>query len=278
MPDTRSAVRCELNRADTVQWGEPPTSPDLPAGEVHVWRARLDQPAAAVHQLAQTLCGAEQSRAERFRFERDRTRFIVGRGVLRAILGRYLRSCPERVHFHYGDCGKPALVQGDVHFNLAHSQDLALYAVARDQEIGVDLERIRPVAEIDQIVGRYFSARERAVFCVFPARQIPEVFLRFWVCKEAYLKAVGYGLSEPLDTVEVSLALRRAPRLLTIGGDPVVAARWHLQPLEPAPGYVAAVAIEGHGWQFRHWDFSTLPTVMASWGLKGERYVSSKSC
>ena len=263
---------------NTVQWGKSSASLDLPAGEVHVWRARLDQPAATAHQLAQTLCGDEQSRAERFRFERDRTRFVVGRGALRAILSRYLGSCPQRIHFHYGDYGKPALVQGNVHFNLAHSQDLALYAVARDQEIGVDLECIRPIAEIDQIVGRYFSARERAVFRVFPAHQIPEVFLRFWVCKEAYLKAVGHGLSGPLDMVEVSLAWGGTPTLLNIGGDPVAAARWHLQPLEPAPGYVAAVAIEGHGWQFRHWDFSTSPTVMANWGLKGERYVSSKSC
>jgi 4'-phosphopantetheinyl transferase len=231
-----------------------------------------------VHRLAQVLADDERARAERFRFERDRTRFVVGRGTLRTILSRYLCSVPEGTHFCYGEYGKPALAQGDIRFNLAHSQDLALYAIVRGQEIGVDLECIHPIAEIDQIVGRYFSARERAVFRVFPARQIPETFLRFWVCKEAYLKAVGCGLSGPLDMVEVSLAWGERPRFLNIAADPVKAGRWHLHPLEPAPGYVAAVAIEGHSWQFRYWDFSISATVMANLGLKGERYVSSRFC
>lgn len=263
---------------DSVQWGEPSASLDLPAGEVHVWRAGLDQPTATVRRLAYTLSDDERSRAERLRFERDRTRFVVGRGTLRMILSRYLGSSPEQVRFRYSDYGKPSLAQGNIHFNLAHSQDLALYAVVHDQEIGVDLECIRPVADVDQIVGRYFSARERAVFRAFPVHQTPEAFFGFWVCKEAYLKAAGYGLSWPLDKAEVSLARGGAPRFLDIGGDPLQAARWRLQPLAPAPGYVAAVAIEGHSWQFKYWDFSISATMLPNLGLKGERYVSSKSC
>lgn len=267
-----------MNRVDSVRWEEPPVSLDLPAGEVHVWRAELNQPATTVRRLAQMLSDDERSRAERFRFEQDRTRFVVGRGVLRMILSRYLGSSPERISFCYSDYGKPALTQGGIHFNLAHSQNLALCAVVRDQEIGVDLERIRQIADIDQIVDQYFSSRERAVFRVLPVHQALEVFFRFWVCKEAYLKAVGHGLRGSLGIVEVSLAWGGTPRFLNIDGDPAKAERWHLQPVEPAPGYVAAVAIEGYTWQFKHWDFGISAAVLPNLGLKGERYVSSKSC
>lgn len=248
---------------DNGQWKEPPADLVILSDEVHVWRASLDQPAACVQRLAQTLSADERWRAERFHFERDRLHFIVGRGLLRTILGRYLGLEPNRLRFCYSVYGKPALDPKGFqnpsglasYFNLAHSHGLALYAVTCAQEIGVDLEHIRPIAEADQIAGQFFSARERAVFHALPTSQKQKGFFDCWTRKEAYLKANGCGLDWPLDKVEVSLAPGEQARLLSVTGDPQKASRWFIQALTPAPGYVAAVAVEGHGWQFKYWDF-----------------------
>ncbi|MBV8883220.1 MAG: hypothetical protein JO235_04370, partial [Chroococcidiopsidaceae cyanobacterium CP_BM_RX_35] len=128
------------------KWEHPPPELTLLSKDIHVWRASLDQPISCVQQLAQTLCAEEGTRAERFYFEQDRQRFIVGRGLLRAILGRYLSVEPSQIQFHYGPRGKPALSLACggswLRFNLSHSQGLAVYAVTRDREIGIDIEHI----------------------------------------------------------------------------------------------------------------------------------------
>lgn len=245
------------------QWEEPPADLAISSDEIHVWRVSLDQPAACVQRLAQTLSTDERSKAERFRFERDRLHFIAGRGLLRTILGRYLGLEPGRLHFCYSAHGKPSLDQKGfqnpsglaLRFNLAHSQGLALYAVTRAQEIGVDLEYVRPIAEANQIAERFFSARERAVFRALPISQKQEAFFNCWTRKEAYLKVSGRGLDWPLDEIEVSLAPEEPARMLSIAGDLQKASRWFIQALTPAFGYVAAVAVEGHGWQFKYWGF-----------------------
>jgi len=244
-------------------WNSPPEELAISSGEVHIWRASLDQPTADAQWLAQALSADERSRAERFHFERDRLHFIVGRGVLRAILGQYLGIKPSQLHFRYSPHGKPSLDSKgfqnplglSLRFNLAHSHGLALYAITREREIGVDIERVHPMAEADQIVEQFFSAWERDVFRALSAYQKQEVFFNCWTRKEAYLKASGRGLDWPLDKVEVSLAPGELARLLSIAGDLQEASCWSIQALTPALGYVAAVAVEGYGWQFKYWDF-----------------------
>jgi 4'-phosphopantetheinyl transferase len=210
--------------------------------------------------LAQTCSADEQLRADRFYFERDRKHFIVGRGLLRAILGRYLDLEPAQVQFSYGPRGKPALANigtgGALCFNLSHSNGLALYAVTHDRNLGIDLEYIRPMPEAEQMAKRFFSPREYAVISSLPPHQKQEAFFRGWTCKEAYLKAIGEGLAQPLDRVEVSLAPSEPARLYGITGEPSAAARWFLQELTPAPSYVATLAVEGHGWCLKCWQWS----------------------
>lgn len=244
-------------------WDSPPAELAMSSDEVHVWRASLNQPASCIQRLAQTLSADERLRAERFHFERDRRHFIVSRGLLRKILGRYLGVEPGRLQFDYGPYGKPSLDPKGfqnplglaLRFNLTHSHELALYAITHGREIGVDLEYIRPVAEADHIAEQFFSARERAVFHALPMSQKEEAFFNCWTRKEAYLKASGHGLDWPLNKVEVSLAPGEPAKLLSIARDCQEASRWFIQALTPAPGYVAAVAVEGHGGQFRCWDF-----------------------
>ncbi|MFL7793851.1 MAG: 4'-phosphopantetheinyl transferase superfamily protein [Anaerolineae bacterium] len=240
-------------------WHLPPSDLALSSDDVHIWCASLEQPDGRVHRLAQTLSGDEMARAERFRFEGDRRRFIVSRGVLRAILGQYLGIEPSHLNFSYGQHGKPSLAAGfggdALRFNLAHSHELALYAFTRGREVGVDLERVRPLPDAGEIAARFFSRRENAELEGIPDCRKLEAFFTYWTCKEAYIKATGDGLARNLDQVEVSLAPGPA-RLLSVGGALEEAARWSLLAMNPASGYVAAVAFEGHRCQLGLWQWT----------------------
>ena len=240
-------------------WLPPPGHLTLLSNDVHVWRATLEKPALRVQQLAQTLSSEERMRAKQFHFEQDRKRFIVGRGILRTIIGLYLGTEPSRLQFCYGPHGKPYLAdkfgEDTLRFNLAHSHELALYAFTRGREIGVDLEYIRYMPDAEQIAGSFFSARENAVLHALPTSQKQEAFLNCWTRKEAYIKAIGNGLTQPLDKFDVSMTPGEPARLLNVEGAPEEASRWSLKVLTPAPGYVAALAVEGHNWRLTYWQF-----------------------
>ena len=240
-------------------WPYPPADLALVNNEVHIWRASLDQPAWRIQKLAQMLTEDEYKRAERFHFEQHRQRFIAGRGILRTILSCYLGIEPSLLQFCYGHRGKPALAAIDadkaLRFNLSHSEGLAMYAIARDREIGIDLEYIRCVPDAEQIAARFFSCRENAVFRALPPEQKQAAFFNCWTRKEAYIKAIGDGLAFSLDQFDVSLSPGEPARLLGIKGSSAAAAHWSLQELTPAPGYVAALAVEGHGWSLICWQW-----------------------
>jgi len=220
----------------------------LSDGEVHVWRAFLHEVEPHLHALAQTLSADERHKAERFYFERDRKRFVSSHGILRKILGRYLRLEPNRLKFLYGSHGKPTLGgTTDGHslcFNMSHSHDLAIFAFTWGRRIGVDVEYVRPMPDSEEITEHFFSPQENAVFRAVPASRKLETFFNCWTRKEAFLKAVGDGLSRFLDSFDVSLVPGEPARLLCVEGDPLEASRWHLRALAPAHGYVGAFVVE----------------------------------
>ncbi len=240
-------------------WLPPPASPVLSSEDVHVWQATLNQPADIVDRLAATLSNDERQRAERFHFERDRRRFTAGRGILRVILGRYLNLEPDRLRFSYGAQGKPYLAQPagnpPLSFNLTHSHELALYAFTLGREVGIDVEYIKPLPDLEQIAGRFFSAQEQAQLLALPPAQKAAGFFNCWTRKEAYIKALGQGLSIPLDAFDVSLIPGQPAALLKVKTDPRESRRWTLKALTPAPGYIAAVAAQGQHWQLRCWQW-----------------------
>jgi 4'-phosphopantetheinyl transferase len=242
-------------------WCLPPKALLLGRDEVHVWRATLDETPSRIDSFLRTLAADERTRAERFYFPRDRERFIVGRGVLRAILGLYSNSAPECVSFSAGSHGKPALAGESggaaIRFNLSHSHGVALYAVTRAREVGIDVEFIRSDLEVGRIAERFFSHHEIAALRALPTDLRESAFFRCWTRKEAYIKAKGEGVSLPLDQFEVSLTPGEPAALLSTQRDPNEAQRWSLQELTPAPGYAAALAVEGHGWCLACWDWRT---------------------
>ena len=240
-------------------WHSPPVPVMLRNNEVHIWRASLNLPVPQVRSLQHTLTAEELKRAQRYYFMKDRENFIVARGLLREILGSYLKMLPGQLRFTYNDYGKPCLagqLGGEtLRFNVSHSHGLALYAVTRGRAVGIDVERIRPdLAEAD-ITERFFSPREVAALRALPIDMQPEAFFRCWTRKEAYIKAKGTGLSIPLDTFDVSPAPMEPAVLLNVNGDPEETSRWSLQELSVDSGYAAALAVEGHDWQLKCWQW-----------------------
>jgi 4'-phosphopantetheinyl transferase len=229
-------------------WQAPPADLELPDGEVHVWRLPLDLAPDRAAALARLLAPHEHDRAACFHFERDRRRFIVSHAGLRQILGHYLNVEPGQLRFTAGAQGKPcladALATSGVQFNLSHSHELALVAVTRHRAIGIDVEHLRPPSDLLALAARLFSSAEYAALTSLPDDRQLIGFFNCWTRKEAYLKAIGLGMSSGLSHFQVTLKPNEAPRFLLIDDSPALAARWSLLGLEPAPDYIAAVALD----------------------------------
>jgi len=239
---------------------EPPTHLNLSKKAVHIWRAALDLPGRRVEALQEKLSTDERMRAERFHFEKDRKKFVVGVGILRTILGPYVGVEPNELRFIYGKRGKPMLADvfanGSIHFNMSHSEGLVLYGFTRDHEIGVDIEFIRDIPEMDKIAEQFFSKKENDVLRSLPDSKKKEAFFNCWTRKEAFIKAIGDGLYQPLDNFDVALKPGEPAKLLRIGRDSKRASRWFIHDFKPAPGFTAALAVEGHDWRLHYWQWS----------------------
>jgi 4'-phosphopantetheinyl transferase len=228
-------------------WSAAPQSLSLSEGEVHVWRAELEQPHETLESFDRILDTDERERASRFHFEKHRRRFVVARGILRTLLARYLNAQPEELRFSYTGYGKPALdvEHRRVRFNASHSHELALFAFVLDHEIGVDVEHVNRDFASEEIARRYFSASEVETFNKLSKEEQPPAFFRCWTRKEAYIKAIGEGLSHPLDAFDVTFAPGEPARLLRVARDPESVARWSMADLDVGSAYAAAVAVQG---------------------------------
>ena len=209
-----------------------------------MWHAALDREEDFLRRVEATLSLEERARADRFHFANDRNRFVAARGLLRELLGRYLQQAPAALEFSYGRHGKPALsgkeASSGLCFNLSHSAGLAVYAIAKERNLGIDVEHVRPDSAGDDIAQRYFSAREVSDLRTLPPEERVAGFFHCWTRKEAYLKATGMGLQIPLDSFSVSVLPANPAQFL--GG---VEARWHMDAYHPAEGFVAAVVYDG---------------------------------
>jgi 4'-phosphopantetheinyl transferase len=244
------------NVCEAVEWSAVPSVPALGRDDIHLWRGRLAVDESVRVGLAAALSDDERERAGRFRFDPDRNRYVVARGMLRHVLGRYLDDRPERLRFHYGPQGKPVLQREHslvrepslvpeqsgpaLDFNVSHSGELAVLAVGRGRRVGVDVEKVRVNIAAEKIAERFFSHNEVRSLRSLRSDERDRGFFRCWTRKEAYVKACGEGLQIALDSFDVTLAPGLPARFIR-GVDP----SWQLVSFTAAPGYPGALAYDG---------------------------------
>ncbi|MBF0561578.1 MAG: 4'-phosphopantetheinyl transferase superfamily protein [Alphaproteobacteria bacterium] len=213
-------------------------------GTIHVWRWSLTLEPDRLPGLESQLAADERQRARRFLHDLHRDRFTAARVGMRVVLGRYLAQEPSAVRLAYREQGKPYLANGScnpgLEFNLSHAGDMAVLAVATDIGVGIDIEYRRPLTE--DITSLLLSTEEKTRFDRLPHALRTDALIRCWTRKEAVVKAIGCGLSEPLDQFEVTFVPDEPPRVLRVVGCRQEAAHWMLVHLEPAPEYICAVA------------------------------------
>ncbi|MGM0402599.1 MAG: 4'-phosphopantetheinyl transferase family protein [Thermodesulfobacteriota bacterium] len=227
-------------------------------GCVDIWRARTDLAADRISVLFNLLSADEQSRAERFLYPVHRGRYIAARGILRQILGAYLGIGPQKIRFSTCSHGKPRL-ENPLHrcglrFNLSHSHGIAMYAVAENRDVGIDVEYLgRPCREL-QIARRFFAPEEAEAIASLSEKNRRKAFFVCWTRKEALLKAKGVGLSIPLDRFAVSVRPEDPPALLHTAWNEKDRLQWRLFTVDPGPDYVASLAVEKGTSQLRFFD------------------------
>ncbi|MCE9568299.1 MAG: 4'-phosphopantetheinyl transferase superfamily protein [Planctomycetes bacterium] len=234
MPNALNAPRVVLASCDEL--GGTPTD-----GEVRMWAIPLDAPPQSEATLFACLTNEERERADRYKIRKPRHQFVTGRGLLRQILGNCLRQSPCDVPITYTGAGKPVLGVGELHFNVTHTDAVALIALAT-RPVGIDVEQVRTLANPDGLVERFFSVAECAAYRDLPTELRPQGFFRAWTCKEAIIKAAGLSVTT-LSEFDVELNPTRPATLLAARHPELIAKNWGLTAWEPIAGFAAAVAV-----------------------------------
>lgn len=248
-----------MSQFDNLQrqlWSPGPLHPEIADGEVQVWRINLDTDQAAVDQCRHVLSEDELARAEAFRYLTDRNRWTLARGLLRVVIGRYLYLEPKAVELQAPDQGKPS-VRGDqnaidLRFNISHCEGIALFAFSVGREVGVDVERIRTDISTDEVAAHVFSPEEILAMNEAVGRDRFESFFAYWTCKEAYVKAIGHGLSYPMARFTVRWA-EDAGGCVSIEDAVQKTSDVTIQRLTVGPDHSAAVALVGEMKRLRCW-------------------------
>jgi 4'-phosphopantetheinyl transferase len=230
----------------------------LPPDQVHVWRLQLDADHAVGTALARVLSEEEKSKARRIHLPQQQAQYVQAHGTLRVLLAAYMGCDAGELHFSKGAHGKPALRTSHgtpaLHFNLSHSRDCALLAVAARREVGVDVEYVRPETPVMKMARRFYTQGEYINLEAMPDVLRRQAFFLGWTRKEAIVKAMGRGIVRALDKVEVSMNPHQPPAWLASFDDSDLV-RWDVRDLPPIPGYAAAIVAAGNDWslQCRQW-------------------------
>lgn len=216
----------------------------LSENEIHIYKSLLIKSPSEISEYNKILSSDEKERAGRFKFEKHRNRFIAGRGLLRQILSRYLKIHPSEIKFSYEEKGKPFLKDNRIRFNLAHSNEFAVYAIMMDNEVGIDLEFKKEMTDALEIGKRFFSAGEFEELKNLKGSDIETGFFNCWTRKEAFIKAIGEGLSYPLSDFSVTLKPGVEPEFLWIKKNPEEVKEWSLHNIEINNDYISALAVK----------------------------------
>lgn len=240
------------------QWNTPPQQIIIPPRDIHVWRINVNDYSNYLANFYKLLSYDEHKRTSQYHFEKDRKNFIIARGILRSIISRYLLITPEEIKFSYNAYGKPYLNpknNGPLYFNISHSADLILYIFSKNNEVGIDVENIHPIDNFENIAEQFFSPRENIKLKSVPASLRLNSFFKCWTRKEAFIKAIGNGLSYPLHEFDVSLLPNEPATLLKVQRDPYLSSQWSLKALTPYPGYEAAFIFKVPCENIKYWQY-----------------------
>ena len=256
--------RAEDGLGTAPEWMPSPETPIIEQGEIHVWRALGDADPKTVASLERILSDEERKRAGRFRFDKDRIRYTLSYGMLRRILGAYLKTPPETIRLAPTEHGKPVLDPAfhslDLQFNLSHTKGVSLFAVASGLAVGIDVERTDRGARSDiEVAERYFTEEEARTLRSLPEHEQRLAFFRCWTRKEAFVKSLGRGLPFGLDRFEVSLAPGAPAALLKTLWDPNEADLWSVVEILPGPGFIGALAVRSRDIRIRFFDRPPAP-------------------
>jgi 4'-phosphopantetheinyl transferase len=225
----------------------------LAGDEIHVWFASLRVPDAVLGALDRTLSPDERDRANQFRHPRDRREFLAAHGIARAILSRYTGTAPRELTLERNAAGRPALAQAPgapaLGFSMSHSGTAALFGVARERSVGVDIELIDRRLIDEEAAERILSPSERASLGALPPQARTHARFRLWTLKEALLKARGEGLAIPPSSIDLSAALSGAATIPATGAWDDRGILWTLAVIPAPPGYAAAAACRGGGYR-----------------------------
>jgi 4'-phosphopantetheinyl transferase len=230
-------------------------APELNDGHIHLWT--ISKGTRTVSDYVPLLSRHELNRASGMRSQQLFDRFVADHGALRLLLSAYLETDPRTLQIDVNKYGKPHIdiPHCRLRFNMSHSGEITMIAVCLDAEVGVDVEAVRPIAEWEEIAASHFSSQENESLRAEGSRTRVYAFFRCWTRKEAFIKAIGMGLSLPLDSFTVTTTMTEPPALLHCAWDPEAVLRWSLIHLEPANGHVGAVAVKGTDWSVQHFTW-----------------------
>ena len=217
--------------------------------DIHIWSANLDVSCAELSGYYKYLSARERKRMENLKFEKDKNHYVAFRGILRKILSIYTNVPPEAILIRYNDFGKPILQDHAdyLYFNSSRSNHLALYIFSGLYEVGIDIEKVKDIGNIKDIILQFFAAEEISDFKKLPPQKLVKTFYKTWTKKEAFIKAIGEGLSFPLNQFQVSIAPTERCKIVQINGKHCAdAAKWSVNEITMFPGYEAAYVYQGH--------------------------------
>lgn len=224
-------------------WEPPPKELAFAPDAIHLWSASLDDAVSNLNYWEKILSSDERERAERLILEQNRNRFVAGRGILRSLLGKYLQMQPEQIQFQYNRWGKPSPDSSDIlHFNLSHSNGIALFAFCKTGTIGVDIEYISPETNLEQTSALVFSKNEIATLQSVLPELRRDLFFKYWTRKEAFMKASGEGFSVSPSEFDVSFAPENPVEKIAKDNEQSTDSDWFVQDLSVFEGYAAALA------------------------------------
>ena len=230
-----------------MTWQNSLHHPVLNQERVHIWRANLNPSSDEVTRLSTLLAADETARANKYRFPEHKRRFIVARGVLRQLLGNYLNISPKHLKFEYSERGKPYIFNSNtskaIQFNISHSEEYALLGFTYDRSIGVDIEYLRAMPDAVKIAKRFFAPQEYELICSLDAKQQSQTFFKLWTAKEAYLKAIGTGLSG-LASIKINFDSSGDRIYLSSIDNSTSVDNWSIYSCLPTPNYVGTIAID----------------------------------